>query len=94
MGRGPSSGVPFPSLIAIEWVGDPFSCVAFAWPAALQLSALVGQWTFLPCSVGGSRTCKCSEGEARVEDPRRCLHALDSGPNVEYIYSAQVLARR
>ena len=78
---------------------DPFPCVAFAWPAALQLSALqlsalVGQWTFLPCSVGGSRTCKCSEGEARVEDPRRCLHALDSGPNVEYIYSAQVLARR
>ena len=31
---------------------------------------------------------------ARVEDPCRCLHALDSGPNVEYIYTAQVLARR
>ena len=29
---------------------------------------------------GGSRTCKCSKGEARVVDPRRCLHALYSGP--------------
>ena len=63
MGRGPSSGVAFPSLIAIEWVGDPFPCVTLAWPVALQLCALFGRWTFLPCSVGGSRTCKCSEGE-------------------------------
>ena len=31
---------------------------------------------------------------ATVEDPRRCLRALESGPNLEYIYLAQVFARR
>ena len=75
MGRGPSIGVPFPSLIANGWVTDPFLCVALAWPAALQLCALVGRWTFLNLLFDGSRTCKCSEGEARVED---------SGPNARF----------
>ena len=40
----------------------------------------------------GSRTCKCSEGDARVEDSCRYLHALESGPTVDYIQLSSTLS--
>ena len=84
----------FPSLLRLSGSGTHSHALPLLGRRPCNsLPWLVGGPSF-PALFGGSRTCKCSEGEARVEDPRRCLHALDSGPNVEYIYSAQVLARR
>ena len=81
LGCGPCIGVAFPALKA--------------WPRALQVWAWVGRLNFFPFALfDGLRTCECSVVEARVEDPRCCLQALGSGPNVEYIYPAQVVARQ
>ena len=55
------------SHTAIEWVADPIQCVCWqAWP---RLCSFVHRLVDLPSLAlfGGSRTCKCSMGEARVE---------------------------
>ena len=86
MGRGPSSGVAFPSPIAIEWVMDQILCKGLLVGLAEGLPALCIGLLPLLCLVGHT---KFSTSGVCAEDPC-CLHVLDSSPNVEYIYSAQV----
>ena len=95
LGRSPCSGVAFPSLNAMEWVADPQVLCRF--PPLLRLGGsptLSHALPWLgrrPCNplrwlVGGP-SLPCSVWW--VKDLQ-----LLWGPNVEYIYSAQVLARR
>ena len=55
-------------------IGDPFRCVALAWPAALQLCAF--DWSVdLPSFLalfGWSRTCKCSPLFACIGQLSKC----------------------